>query len=243
MTMKQLFRALTAAGVLCALSGSPTMAAGSSAGPVEPTGHWMESSFGNAPLPPMGWNSWNAFHTGIDEAKLLGSAQAIVDSGLRELGYRYINIDDGWWQKRRQPDGRMVVRTRIFPSAQGPDPGQTSFRPLVDQLHVLGLKAGIYSDIGRNACSQAYPEPDSLLPTGTVAEREVGLYDHVAQDLALYFQEWGFDYIKVDGCGLNAFSPDKSSVQAGRFRPFPAYVVSDSVNQTRVSDIRALYGE
>ena len=241
--MKQLFRALTASGVLCALSGGPTIAVGGSPGPLEPTGRWMGASFGDAALPPMGWNSWNAFHTQIDEAKLIGSAQAIVDSGLRELGYRYINIDDGWWQKRRQPDGRMVIRTSIFPSAQGSDPEQTSFRPLVDRLHGLGLKAGIYSDIGRNACSQGYPEPDSLLPTGTVAEREVGLYDHVAQDLALYFQEWGFDYIKVDGCGLNAFSPDKPSVQAGRFRPFPAYVVSDSVNQTRVSDIRALYGE
>ena len=167
----------------------------------------------------------------------------IVDSGLRELGYRYINIDDGWWQKRRQPDGRMVVRTSIFPSARGPTPEDTSFMPLVQRLHGLGLKAGIYSDIGRNACSQGYPQPDSLLPTGTVAEREVGLYGHLDQDLSLYFQEWGFDYIKVDGCGLNAFSPDKPAVQAGQYRAFPAYVVSDSVNQTRVADIRALYGQ
>jgi hypothetical protein len=233
---------MPAAPAAAAAAAAAATAATKVPDPLQPAGVWMEQSFGNAPRPPMGWNSWNAFHTQIDEAKLLGSAQAIVDSGLRDLGYRYINIDDGWWQKRRQPDGRMVVRTRIFPSAQGPDLQQTSFRPLVDRLHSLGLLAGIYSDIGRNACSQGYPQPDSLLPTGTVAEREVGLYDHVAQDLALYFQEWGFDYIKVDGCGLNAFGPDKPAVKAGQFRAFPALVVSDSVNQTRIADIRALYG-
>jgi hypothetical protein len=228
----------------CALAGIALLiGSGCAADPLQPTGRWDEKSFGTAPVPPMGWNSWNAFHTQIDEAKLRGSAQAIVDSGLRDLGYRYINIDDGWWQQRRQPDGRMVVRTSIFPSALGSTPGETSLRPLVDWLHSLGLKAGIYSDIGRNACSQGYPEADSLLPTGTTAEREVGLYGHVAQDLTLYFQEWNFDYIKVDGCGLNAFSADKPAVKAGQYRVFPALVVSDSVNQTQVAAIRDLYGE
>jgi len=243
MSLKGGYQALACTGLFAALGGfMPAPAVGSTPDPLEPTGQWMEKSFGSAALPPMGWNSWNAFHTQIDEAKLIGSAQAIVDSGLRDLGYRYINIDDGWWQKRRQPDGRMVVRTSIFPSATGAGPEETSLRPLVDRLHSMQLKAGIYSDIGRNACSQGYPSPDSLLPTGTVAEREVGLYDHLAQDLTLYFQEWGFDYIKVDGCGLNAFSADKPAVKAGQFRAFPALVVSDSINQTRVADIRNLYG-
>ena len=244
MKMKKWYRVLACMGVLTVLNGGPpAMAASGTPDPLKPNGQWMQQSFGDAALPPMGWNSWNAFHTQIDEAKLLGSAQALVDFGLRDLGYRYINIDDGWWQKRHQPDGRMVVRTSIFPSAAGPAPDQTSFRPLVDRLHALGLKAGIYTDIGRNACSQGYPAPDTLLPTGTMAEREVGLYDHLAQDLALYFQGWNFDYIKVDGCGLNAFSADKGAVKAGEFRAFPAYVVSDSINQTRVSDIRNLYGQ
>ena len=210
--------------------------------PLQPSGEWSVRSFGNAPLPPMGWNSWNAFHTQINEEKLLGSAQAIVDSGLRDLGYRYVNIDDGWWQKRRQPDGRMVVRISIFPSAKGAGPEETSFRPLVDKLHSMQLKAGIYTDVGRNACSQGYPEADSLLPTGSVAEREVGAYDHMQEDMALYFKEWGFDYIKVDGCGLNAFSADKPAVMSGQFRALGPYVASDAINLTRVDVIRDLYG-
>ena len=224
-----------------ALTAVPPASASEVADPLQPTGLWSVRSFGDAPLPPMGWNSWNAFHTQVDEQKVMGSAKAIVVMGLRDLGYRYINIDDGWWQQRHQPDGRMVVRTSIFPSASEAEPGQTSLRPLVDRLHAMHLKAGIYSDIGRNACSQAYPEPDSLLPTGSVAEREVGLFEHVEQDLNLYFNEWGFDYIKVDACGLNGFSEERAGVKEGRFRVFPAYVVSDAINQTRVDDIRNLY--
>jgi alpha-galactosidase len=234
---------LTLASIVVAtLISTAHVAANEVLDPLQPAGVWSETAFGNAPLPPMGWNSWNAFHTQIDEAKLMGSAKTIVASGLRDLGYRYINIDDGWWQKRRQPDGRMVVRTSIFPSAQGAGPEETSFRPLVDQLHSMQLKAGIYTDIGRNACSQGYPQPDSLLPTGSVAEREVGSFDHVDQDMSLYFKEWGFDYVKVDGCGLNAFAEERPAVKSGQFRAFPVYVVSDAINQTRVADIRDLYG-
>ncbi len=229
--------------ILIAAFMSTAQAANGVLDPLQPAGVWSEATFGRAPLPPMGWNSWNAFHTRIDEAKLVGSAKAIVASGLRGLGYRYINIDDGWWQKRRQPDGRMVVRTSIFPSAKGAEPEETSFRPLVDLLHSMQLKAGIYTDIGRNACSQAYPQPDSLLPTGSVAEREVGSFDHVDQDMSLYFKEWGFDYVKVDGCGLNAFGEYSPAVKNGQFRAFPVYVVSDAINQTRVDDIRGLFGQ
>ena len=229
--------------LLSALISNAPAAAVEGPDPLQPTGEWSVKSFGNASLPPMGWNSWNAFHMQIDEQKLMGSATAIAATGLRDLGYRYINIDDGWWQKRHQPDGRMQVRTSIFPSAKGSGTDRTSFRPLVDRLHALQLKAGIYTDIGRNACSQGYPQPDSLLPTGSVAEREVGSFDHIDQDMALYFKEWGFDYVKVDGCGLNAFGPDQPSVKSGQFRAFPVYVVSDAVNQTRVADIRDLYGQ
>ncbi|MGK4455961.1 hypothetical protein, partial [Klebsiella pneumoniae] len=66
----------------------------------------------------------------------------------------------------------------------------------------MGLKAGIYSDVGRNSCSQAWNDGAGNLPEGTVAEREVGLYGHVDQDIALYFGAWNFDTIKVDGCGI-----------------------------------------
>ena len=74
--------------------------------PLAPTGRWTGAEPRAAATPPMGWNSWNAFHTDITEDKLMGAARTIVDSGLAKLGYVYINIDDGWWVKRRQSDGR-----------------------------------------------------------------------------------------------------------------------------------------
>ena len=81
------------------------------------TGRWENVPVGHAPTPQMGWNSWNSFGTDVDEAKVMGAAEALVRTGLADKGYRYVNIDDGWWLRRRQSDGQMVVRTAIFPSA------------------------------------------------------------------------------------------------------------------------------
>jgi alpha-galactosidase len=125
--------------------------------PLAPTARWSAYSAGRASTPPLGWSSWNAFGTDIDEAKILGSAQRIVDIGLAAKGYRYINIDDGWWIRRQLSDGRLQIRADRFPSSV--TAGGSSFRPLTDKLHAMGLKAGIYPDLGRNTCSQAYGAP------------------------------------------------------------------------------------
>ncbi|WP_155006410.1 NPCBM/NEW2 domain-containing protein [Sphingomonas hengshuiensis] len=210
--------------------------------PLAPAGRWTAYSRGSATLPPMGWNSWNAFTSDIDEEKLLASATIIVQSGLAAKGYRYIDIDDGWWLKRRQPDGRMMIRTTTFPSAAMPD-GTTSFRPLTDRLHAMGLKAGIYSDIGRNSCGQVFTSTFPNQPEGTVAEREVGLFGHVDQDIKLYFADWGFDLIKVDGCGIRGLPATDPKVMAGQYRAFKPLVDSDSLARTDVAAVRRLYAE
>ena len=70
----------------------------------------------------------------------------------------------------------MLIRTDNFPSARTAD-GNTSFRPFTDRLHAMGLKAGIYSEIGRNSCGQIYGDPTGPgQPAGTMAEREIGLW-------------------------------------------------------------------
>src|SRR3546814_21106368 len=61
---------------------------------------------------------------------------------------------DGWWIRRRVSDGRLMIRTDKFPSARVK--GDPSLRPLTDRLHAMGFKGGIYSDLGRKICSQAY---------------------------------------------------------------------------------------
>jgi len=208
--------------------------------PLAPTGRWSGYTAGRAATPPMGWNSWNAFGTDIDEDKILGSAQRIVDTGLAAKGYRYINLDDGWALRRRQPDGHMIMRADKFPSARvgGDTP---TFKPFTDRLHAMGLKAGIYSDLGRNTCSEAYNATDTDLPKGNVLEREVGLYGHIDQDIAVYFAEWGFDYIKVDGCGLRDYGPNSPRVRSGKFRALDPILDSSEVTRTDIPAIQAMF--
>jgi hypothetical protein len=207
---------------------------------LEARGEWSAYEKGQGQLPPMGWNSWNAFYSDVDEEKVLASARVIVDSGLASRGYRYINIDDGWWLKRSQPDGRMIIRTATFPSAAGKS-GRTSFRPLTDRLHAMGLKAGIYSDIGRNSCGQTFGHGGKNNPAGTLEEREVGLFGHIDQDIALYFDEWGFDFIKVDGCGIRGMGADNPNVASGIYRTFEPLIDFNSIARTDVRAVQALY--
>lgn len=206
---------------------------------LEATGRWQHQPVGTAPTPPMGWSSWNAFRVDITEQKVLDSARVIVDSGLAAAGYRSINVDDGWWLKRRTADGRLQVRTGLFPSAAtGAD---TSLRPFTDRIHAMGLKAGLYTDIGRNACSQAYDADSPNLPEGTAAEREVGLMGFMRQDVALFFGEWNFDYLKVDGCGLSSYGRDRPHVASGQYREVRPTIVEGNINQSDVDGTRKLY--
>ena len=225
---------LASAGPLAAQAPRPD--------PLAPTGRWSLPERTQGRTPPMGWSSWNAFRTEVDEDKVIGAAQKLVDTGLAKLGYVYVNVDDGWWLKRRQRDGRLEIRTKIFPSAavRGRD---SSFRPFTDRIHAMGLKAGIYTDVGRNACSQAYDLHSPNLPEGSRAEREVGLFGHVDQDIGLYFKEWGFDYVKVDACGINVYAPDSAIVKEHDYTPVPPLIDQNAIHRTDVAGVRKLYEE
>jgi len=84
--------------------------------------------------PPMGWNSWNCWGGAVCQEKVARSAQAIVAKGLRDHGWTYVNIDDGWQGKR----GGFT--NAIQPNSKFPD-----IKALGEQIHDLGLKFGIYS--------------------------------------------------------------------------------------------------
>jgi len=225
---------------LAMLAVFPVFSAERTGDPLAPTGRWTAYTAGRAQTPPMGWSSWNAFATDIDEDKILGSARALVDSGLAGKGYRYVNIDDGWWLQRRASDGQLVIRSERFPSTVRAGDLPT-FRPFTDRLHAMGLKAGIYSDLGRNTCSQAYSPDETDLPKGSVPEREVGLYGHIDQDISLFFAQWGFDFIKVDGCGLRAFSASSEKVKSGAYREFKPVLDMDSVARSDIPAVQSLF--
>lgn len=126
-----------------------------------------------APTPPMGWNSWNAFEADINAEKILGIADAMVSSGMRDAGYVYLVLDDGWMAKERDAAGRLVADPKKFPDGM---------KALGDAIHARGLKFGIYEDRGKLTCQQL---PGSL--------------GHEQIDMAT-FAEWGVDYIKMDSC-------------------------------------------
>jgi len=136
--------------------------------------------------PPMGWNSWNCWGCAIDEAKIRQAAEAMVQSGLINHGWQYINIDDCWMIKRDSDDPVVGGPTRdecgrILTNKRFPD-----MKALTDDVHNLGLKMGIYISPGPWTC-QVYE----------------GSWQHELHD-AQRFAEWGFDYLKYDWCGYGS---------------------------------------
>lgn len=187
----------------------------------------------------MGWNPWNAFRTEVTEAKIMGVVEALKRTGLADAGYRFIDVDDGWWLKR-DAQHRLVVRTKMFPSAAMAD-GNTSLRPFVDRLHAMGLFAGLYTDIGRNVCSQAWDPASPNLPVGSVPNREVGSLDYTGQDMQLIFGDWGFDALKVDACGVADFGPEQAWVKSRLYRALGPYIVRGKTTPEESTRVRDLY--
>jgi hypothetical protein len=143
------------------------------------------------PPPPMGWSSWNSFSNTVNAQIVMEQAKAMAGNGMQKAGYQYINIDEGWWLGKRDGDGKFIVDGKEWPAlAEGEKPGDMS--NIVRFIHGLGLKAGIYTDAGRNGCSM-YPDLGPAYP-------DVGSEGHYEQDF-LQFARWGFDYVKVDWCG------------------------------------------
>ena len=143
--------------------------------------------------PPMGWNSWNCWGLSVTQDRVVSSAKALIEKGLADYGYCYMNIDDGWEAPKRNADGTIAVNEK-FPS----------MKELGDWLHSEGLKFGIYSSPGDLTCG-GY----------------LGSIDHELQDAESY-NSWGVDYLKYDWCGYgrkHATEPDRQTV-ASYVRPY-----------------------
>jgi len=118
----------------------------------------------------MGWNSWNRFKERIDDRIVRETADALVETGLRDAGYVYLNIDDGW-QGDRIPSGALQPNEK-FPDMAG----------LVEYAHERGLKFGIYTSPGPLTCA-GY----------------LGSHGYERED-AQQFADWGVDLLKHDWC-------------------------------------------
>ena len=132
--------------------------------------------------PPMGWNSWYIHYNRVTDADMRAAADAMIDSGMADFGYSYVNIDDCWMVKLGSTDAALGGRPRapdgtLLPNARFPDmPG------LADYIHAKGLKAGLYTSPGPSTCAGF-----------------TGAWEHEAMDAAL-FAAWGFDFLKYDWC-------------------------------------------
>ncbi|HEX5840101.1 MAG TPA: glycoside hydrolase family 27 protein, partial [Anaerolineales bacterium] len=101
-----------------------------------------------AATPPLGWNSWNTFGQAINETVVRETADKLISTGLRDLGYDYIVIDDCWSIKdRRDGNGNLIPDPEKFPSGM---------KALADYVHDRGFKLGIYSDAAEKTCA-GYP--------------------------------------------------------------------------------------
>jgi alpha-galactosidase len=129
---------------------------------------------GLAQTPPMGFNDWNAFGCNVSEQLIKDTADLFVSAGLKGAGYQYVNIDDCWMTRARDPQtGRLVPDPAKFPDG---------IKGTADYVHGKGLKLGIYEDAGTATCAGF---PGSL-----------GHEDLDAQT----FADWGVDYLKYDNC-------------------------------------------
>ena len=113
-----------------------------------------------AATPPMGWNSWNAFHLDISDAIIRAQAAALVKSGMKSAGYEYVVIDGGW-EGHHDAQGVFHSDPSRFPDMKG----------LCDYIHSLGLKVGIHTSPGPVTCagheaSYGHEKQDERSPIG-----------------------------------------------------------------------------
>ncbi len=142
--------------------------------------------------PPMGWNSWNCWGLSVSDEKLKASAQAMIDKGLIDHGWTYMNIDDGWEAEKRNEKGDIVTNKKF------PDLKKTG-----EWLHNKGLKFGIYSSPGDRTCG-GY----------------LGSYQHEMQDATSY-ANWGIDYLKYDWCSYETvYRNEKDTTDEAFMKPY-----------------------
>ena len=142
--------------------------------------------------PPLGWNSWNCWADSVDQEKVMRSARALVSSGLIQHGWTYVNIDDTWQGARGGPY-QAIQGNEKFPD----------LHRLCDDIHALGLKAGIYSTPWVTSYAKfiggSSDRPDGVWSKELASDKQwrLGKYSFAAHD-ARQWADWGFDYLKYD---------------------------------------------
>lgn len=143
--------------------------------------------------PLLGFTTWNAFYSTVTAEDVMHTADLIVEKGLSEYGYSYVNLDSGWQHKY---GGKFDA---IMPNPKFPD-----MKKMTDRVHSHGLKCGIYSTPMLTAwgCPQEYES----VPGCTVGDPDIRFASTMGgigtvrkeKNNALQWADWGIDYLKYD---------------------------------------------
>ncbi|GLJ35500.1 hypothetical protein SUGI_0713830 [Cryptomeria japonica] len=161
--------------------------------------------------PPMGYISPLSIHgmVVVTENVIRGAADALISTGLSKLGYEYVNTDDCWGEKHRDPQGNLIAKVKTF---------RSGIKVLADYGHSKGLKLGIYADAGRayyarinQNLSIFVPSIDfnawvSLARSQTCSSRMTGYIKPEEED-ANTFASWGVDYLTYRISYITEFNP------------------------------------
>jgi alpha-galactosidase len=147
--------------------------------------------------PHMGWNSWYVWENHVTDAIMRAAADAMVDTGMIDHGYMYVNVDDCWSVRPGSPDPTLKGAPRDARGRVNANPRFPDMKALTDYIHSKGLKAGIYTSPGPLTCAH-----------------HVAAWQHEQQDVE-QFVDWGFDFLKYDWCSYRdiAKNPDRAALQ------------------------------
>lgn len=218
MRLKQWTKAALAAVLSVSMVAGAAPITLSTASAAEPE---TEKGYVERLTPLMGWSSWNEFHAQITEKDFTDNMDLMKEYGLIDAGYEYFNIDDGY-QGGRDEDGYVTWNTEKFPHGM---------KYIADYAHDLGMKAGIYTDLGIHTCasvSDGEGNSSHLGRPGTGYGLTVGLYGNEEKDLRHYFGDWGYDFIKVDYCGARDLGWNLSTMGTQQYN-----YVGDIIEQLR----------
>jgi alpha-galactosidase len=159
--------------------------------------------------PPLGWNSWNCFANAVDDGKVRSAADAMVNSGLINHGWTYINIDDCWEIKPGSKDPLLMGEPRDKNGMINTNKKFPNMKALGDYIHSKGLKMGIYSSPGELTCANF-----------------TASYKFEKQDAQSY-ADWGIDYLKYDWC---SYWDIEKNPKLPEFKK-PYFVMRDALNK------------
>jgi hypothetical protein len=193
-----------------------------------------------APVPPMGWNSWDSFGAGVNEQQTRENIDYMADK-LKQHGWQYIVVDIQWYEPQAHTtsyrrgaelvtdaNARLMPAANRFPSAEG----NKGFKPLAEYVHSKGLKFGMH--LMRGIPRQAVDRDNSpilgtMYHAAEIADKvnvcrwntdmygvdmsKPGAQEYYDSVFAL-IASWDVDYVKVDD--LSAPNYRQAEVEAIR---------------------------